>query len=308
MVESSPLPLRAGCASFCDDMSNPTKPRLRFAPSPNGYLHLGHAYSALQNERVARELGGELLLRIEDIDVERCRKDYENALIEDLNWLGIQFAGEPRRQSEHFSDYARALESLRERGLVYPCFCSRGDIARVVSDAHDWPRDPDGAPLYPGTCKHLSDDDVAHRLNSGQRAALRINMEEALSVAGMRLGWCEFGEGETPRDVTAEPSLWGDAMIGRRDIPASYHIAVVLDDALQGITDVVRGKDLFKSTSLHRLLQALLDLDAPNYHHHELLRDPSGEKLSKSARAKSIRSLRDEGISAQDIRRQLGFA
>jgi glutamyl-Q tRNA(Asp) synthetase len=289
-------------------MSDPTKPRLRFAPSPNGYLHLGHAYSALQNERVARELGGELLLRIEDIDIERCRKSFEDALVEDLHWLGIEFVGEPRRQSEHFSDYARALEGLRERGLVYPCFCSRADIARVVSDAHDWPRDPDGAALYPGTCKHLSEDEVAQRLNSGQRAALRLDMEQALSVAGMRLGWSEFGETASPRDVTAEPSLWGDTVIGRRDIPASYHIAVVLDDALQGITDVVRGEDLFNATSLHRLLQALLDLDAPNYRHHSLLRDPSGDKLSKTARAKSIRALRGEGVTALDIRRQLGFA
>jgi glutamyl-Q tRNA(Asp) synthetase len=289
-------------------MSDTPKHRLRFAPSPNGYLHLGHAYSALQNEKVARELGGELLVRIEDIDIERCRKSFEEALFEDLAWLGIEWQPPARRQSEHFADYSNALDGLRERGLLYPCFCTRSDVTRVVGGARDWPRDPDGTPLYPGTCRHMSEEERVHRLNAGQNAALRINMDEAMGLAGMRLGWCEFGEGDAPRDVSAEPALWGDAVIGRKDIPASYHIAVVVDDALQGITDVVRGQDLFDATSLHRLLQALLDLDAPHYHHHTLLRDSSGDKLSKSARAKSLRSLRAEGFTPQDVRRRLGFS
>ena len=283
-------------------------PTLRFAPSPNGYLHLGHAYSALQNERVARKLGGQLLVRIENIDLDRCRREYEAAIFEDLTWLGIAWQEPVRRQSEHFSDYACALEDLTGRGLLYPCFCSRTDIARKVNGAPDWPRDPDGAPLYPGTCKQMSADERAQRLAAGQHAALRIHMDEALSVAGMRLGWREYGEEDEPWDVTAEPALWGDAVIGRRDIPTSYHIAVVVDDHLQGITDVVRGQDLFNATSLHRLLQALLGLEAPNYRHHKLLRDKGGEKLSKSTRARAIRSLRNEGVSPLDLRRRLGFA
>ena len=289
-------------------MTTSHPPTLRFAPSPNGYLHLGHAYCALQNERVAAKLGGQLLVRIENIDLDRCRRDFEAAIFEDLTWLGIAWQEPVRRQSEHFSDYACALEDLTGRGLLYPCFCSRTDIARAVNGSPDWPRDPDGAPLSPGTCKQMSADERARRLAAGQHAALRINMDEALSVAGMLLGWREYGEEDEPRDVTAEPALWGDAVIGRRDIPTSYHIAVVVDDHLQGITDVVRGQDLFNATSLHRLLQALLGLEAPNYRHHKHLRDKGGEKLSKSTRAKAIRSLRNEGVSPLELRRRLGFA
>ncbi len=289
-------------------MTTSPLPTLRFAPSPNGYLHLGHAYCALQNERVAAKLGGQLLLRIENIDLDRCRRDYEAAIFEDLAWLGLSWQEPVRRQSEHFSDYACALEDLTGRGLLFPCFCSRADIARAVNAASDRPRDPDGTPLYPGTCKTMGADERAQRLASGQHAALRINMDEALAAAGMRLGWCEYGEEDESRDVTAEPALWGDAVIGRRDIPTSYHIAVVVDDHIQGVTDVVRGQDLFNATSLHRLLQALLGYDAPRYHHHKLLRDKGGEKLSKSTRAKAMRSLRNEGVSANELRRRLGFA
>ena len=289
-------------------MTTSPLPTLRFAPSPNGYLHLGHAYCALQNERVAAKLGAQLLLRIENIDLDRCRRDYEAAIFEDLSWLGLSWQEPVRRQSEHFSDYACALEDLTGRGLLFPCFCSRADIARAVNAASDWPRDPDGTPLYPGTCKHMGADERAQRLASGQHEALRINMDEALAAAGMRLGWCEYGEEDESRDVTAEPALWGDAVIGRRDIPTSYHIAVVVDDHIQGVTDVVRGQDLFNATSLHRLLQALLGYDAPRYRHHKLLRDKGGEKLSKSTRAKAIRSLRNEGVSPMELRRRLGFA
>ena len=281
---------------------------MRFAPSPNGFLHLGHAYSALRNAQVAEELGGQLLVRIENIDLERCRKDYEAAIFEDLAWLGVRWQEPVRRQSEHFSDYACALETLSGEGLLYPCFCSRTDVARVVAERPEWPRDPDGAPLYPGTCRHLAPEERARRLAAGERAALRIDMNEAQSRVGMRLGWREFGEGDTARDVSAEPGQWGDAVIGRRDIPTSYHIAVVVDDALQGITDVVRGEDLFNATSLHRLLQALLGLPAPNYRHHKLLIDRNGAKLSKSTRAKSIRSLRLNALSPAAVRKRLGFA
>jgi glutamyl-Q tRNA(Asp) synthetase len=283
------------------------QPVFRFAPSPNGYLHIGHAYSALRNFEMARAHDGRFLLRIEDIDTDRCRPDYEQAIYEDLSWLGITWEKPVLRQSEHFSDYARAVERLQDQGLLYPCFCTRLDISRVVSGVRDWPRDPDGAPIYPGTCRHLSREERNRRLASGQHAALRIDMSQALFEAGMLLGWCEYGEGEEPRDVRAEPMLWGDTVLARKDIPTSYHVSVVIDDARQGITDVVRGKDLFNATSLHRLLQALLDLPAPRYHHHDLLRDAAGQKLSKSTRAKSIRTLRAEGVKPEDVRRRLGF-
>ena len=283
-------------------------PVFRFAPSPNGYLHIGHAYSALCNQKLARQTGGRLLLRIEDIDVDRCLKEFEDAIYEDLEWLGIEWEKPVRRQSEHFSEYARALEQLTDRGLLYPCFCSRTDVARAIGGAKNWPRDPDGAVLYPGTCKHMLPEERARRLASGQSPALRIDLDEAIALGGMRLGWREYGEGGDCRDISAEPSLWGDAVVGRRDIPGSYHIAVVVDDALQGVTDVVRGMDLFNATSLHRLLQELFGLPAPNYRHHRLLVDNGGAKLSKSARAKSVRAIRAEGVSAAALRKQLGFA
>ncbi len=280
----------------------------RFAPSPNGYLHLGHAYSALRNADLARRFNGRMLVRLEDIDIDRCRNDYEIAILEDLAWLGVEWEKPERRQSEHFALYASRLEDLRSRRLVYPCFCSRGDISRVISGVVSWPRDPDGAPLYPGTCKHMSPAERDSRLAAGQHAALRIDMQEALTLAGERLGWSEFGEGDTPREIAAEPSVWGDTVIGRRDIPASYHIAVVVDDALQGVTDVVRGMDLFNATSLHRLLQSLLELPVPNYRHHHLLKDEAGHKLSKSTRAKSIRSIRSDGLTIGDLRKSFGLS
>lgn len=280
-------------------------PVFRFAPSSNGYLHLGHAYSALLNFDMARATGGRLLLRIEDIDIERCRPEFEQAILEDLAWLGLSWEKPVRRQSEHFSDYARALAKLEARGLTYPCFCTRGDIMTAVAGKTDWPRDPDGSPLYPGTCRRLTPQQRARRLASGQPAARRIDMAAALAESGLRLGWREFGAGAEARNVTAEPALWGDTILSRKDIPTSYHIAVVTDDALQGVTDIVRGEDLFMATGLHRLLQALLDLPAPSYHHHVLLRDASGQKLSKSLRAKPLRALRQEGLSAAAAREKL---
>ncbi len=296
-------PVEIGALAPKGDM----RPAFRFAPSPNGYLHIGHAYSALRNFDQARRTGGRFLLRLEDIDVERCRLEYEQAIYEDLAWLGLTWDEPVLRQSEHFPVYAKAAEYLQARGLLYPCFCSRQDISRATAVQRDWPRDPDGGPLYPGTCRHLSEDESAHRLASGQPAALRIHMAQAVSRLAHPLTWREYGEGEVVRDVLAEPLLWGDCILARKDIATSYHIAVVVDDARQGISDIVRGKDLFDATSVHRLLQELLELPVPRYHHHDLLRDAAGQKLSKSTRAKSLRALRQEGVSAQDVRRRLGF-
>jgi glutamyl-Q tRNA(Asp) synthetase len=277
----------------------------RFAPSSNGYLHLGHAYCALLNFDMARAVGGRFLLRIEDIDIERCQSEFEQAIYEDLGWLGLAWETPVRRQFEHFSDYASALAKLSAQGLTYPCFCSRGEIMHAVAGQTGWPRDPDGSPLYPGICKHLSREEKQRRISAGRPAALRIDMEAAIAKAGRGLAWREMGRSAQTREVAAEPSLWGDTTLSRKDIPASYHIAVVVDDALQGVTDVVRGEDLFLATSLHRLLQALLDLPAPAYRHHALLRDASGQKLSKSSRAKSLRAMRQDGVSPTALQERL---
>ena len=277
----------------------------RFAPSSNGYLHLGHAYSALLNFDMARTAGGRFLLRIEDIDIERCRFEFEQAIYEDLGWLGLAWESPVRRQSGHFSEYASALAKLSAQGLSYPCFCSRGEIMNAVAGRTGWPRDPDGSPLYPGTCKHFSREEKHRRISAGRPASLRIDMEAAIAKAGCGLAWREMGHSAQAREVAAEPALWGDTTLSRKDIPASYHIAVVVDDALQGVTDVVRGEDLFLATGLHRLLQVLLDLPAPAYRHHVLLRDASGQKLSKSSRAKSLRALRQDGLSLAAVRARL---
>src|SRR5947209_8650216 len=215
----------------------PERPVFRFAPSPNGYLHLGHAYSALLNAKMARETGGRLLLRIEDIDVARCRPEYERAIYEDLAWIGLQWEEPVRRQSEHLAEYAQALEHLRERGLTYPCFCTRGDIARAIAGRRDWPSDPDGSPLYPGTCRGLDTAEREARLASGERAAWRLQTDKAIGAAGP-LTWCEYATGSAAREIPAEPQDWGDAILARRDIATSYHISVVIDDAKQGVTHV----------------------------------------------------------------------
>jgi glutamyl-Q tRNA(Asp) synthetase len=279
----------------------------RFAPSPNGYLHLGHAYSALMNHEMALATGGSLLLRIEDIDKERCRPEFERAIYEDLHWLGLDWERPVRRQSQHFAEYSAVLRGLERRELIYPCFCSRSDVMHAVTDHLDWPRDPDGSPLYPGTCRRLAMQERRRRLAEGRPAAYRLDMTAALAAAEREIGWREYGSGAQGRDVVAEPFLWGDAVLARKDVPASYHIAVVADDALQGVTNIVRGEDLFMATSLHRLLQVLLDLPEPCYHHHELLRDAAGRKLSKSLRAKSLRALRHEGLSPAYVKRQFGM-
>jgi glutamyl-Q tRNA(Asp) synthetase len=286
-------------------------PVFRFAPSPNGYLHLGHAYSAFLNFDLARESGGRLLLRIEDIDGTRCRPEFEAAIYQDLGWLGIRWEAPVRRQSEHLSDYRNALEKLSAMGLVYPSFESRAEIARLVAEreAHaPWPRDPDGAPLYPGAAKLLSADARGRLFESGVPYALRLDMAAASARAG-DLTWIEHGdgpEGETGK-VAARPEAWGDVILARKETPTSYHLSVVIDDALQGVTDVVRGRDLLWSTSVHRLLQALLGLPQPAYRHHRLVPDGEGRKLSKSTAATGLRELRARGATPADIRRLIGL-
>jgi glutamyl-Q tRNA(Asp) synthetase len=286
-------------------------PVFRFAPSPNGYLHLGHAYSALLNDDLARRAGGRLLLRIEDIDTTRCRPEFEAAIVEDLGWLGIAWETPVRRQSEHLDVYRDAVDKLAAQGLVYPSFESRAEIARLVAEREangPWPRDPGGAPLYPGTAKLLSAGERARLISSGAPFALRLDMEAARARAG-DLAWIEQGEGPAGETgaVTAQPQAWGDIILARKETPTSYHLSVVIDDALQGVTDVVRGQDLFWSTSVHRLLQKLLDLREPAYRHHRLVLDATGAKLAKSTSATGLRELRAQGATPADIRRRVGL-
>jgi len=283
---------------------------LRFAPSPNGYLHLGHAYSALLNHDLAREYGGRLLLRIEDIDAERCRPEYEEAIIEDLRWLGVAWVEPVRRQREHFDDYAAAIAALEAQGLLYPSFESRGELNAMVAelDRHGrWPRDPDGVAIYPGRARKLSAAERTRR-RAGEPFALRLAMDAAVARAGA-LSWTETGAGPHGQTgpVTAAPQMWGDIVLARKETPTSYHLAAVVDDALQGVTDVVRGQDLFWATGIHRLLQALLGLPEPAYHHHKLILDDEGRKLSKATQSTGLRELRAAGSSPRDIRRMVGL-
>jgi len=284
-------------------------PVFRFAPSPNGYLHLGHAYSALLNFDLARASGGRFLLRIEDIDATRCRPEFEAAIYEDLAWLGISWETPVRRQSEHFANYRDALEKLAGLGLIYPSFESRAEIARLAAQREGeapWPRDPDGVPLYPGAAKSLPPDQRARLIGQGAPYALRLDMAAALARAG-EMRWTEHGEGPDGEtgSVTARPEAWGDVILARKETPTSYHLSVVIDDALQGVTDVVRGQDLFWSTSVHLLLQQLLGIPQPAYRHHRLVADSSGQKLSKSTAATGLRELRGQGASPADIRRMV---
>lgn len=281
---------------------SPDRPILRFAPSPNGRLHLGHAYSALLNERLAGALGGRLLLRIEDIDVARCRPELVAGVIEDLAWLGIPFEGPVRHQSLHLSDYTARLAPLRREGLVYPCFCTRREIAERAKA-----RDPDGAPLYPGTCRGLARPDAERRIAAGEPHALRLDMAAALArVPGPHL-YVRFDPEGARESVAAAPERWGDAVLARKEIPTSYHLAVVHDDALQEITHVVRGRDLEAATDLHVLLQRLFCLPTPLYHHHGLIEDEEGRKLSKSIASRALAELRAEGATPASIRARLGF-
>jgi len=284
----------------------------RFAPSPNGYLHLGHALSALINDGMARAARGRLLLRIEDIDTTRCRPEFEQAIYEDLAWLGLSWETPVRRQSEHFDAYRDALARLTALGLVYPSFESRAEIAQLIRDRErdaPWPRDPDGAPIYPGKRDSLSDAERRRRMDNGEPHALRLDMAAAIDRTEP-LSWIEGGadpQGES-RIITADPAAWGDVVLARKEVPTSYHLSVVVDDALQGITQVVRGRDLIWSTSVHRLLQALLKLPAPIYHHHRLLLGDDGRKLSKSSQSTALRHLRENGATRSDVLKMVGLS
>jgi glutamyl-Q tRNA(Asp) synthetase len=274
------------------------QPIYRFAPSPNGELHLGHAYSALFTDRAARRGQGVFLLRIEDIDVLRCTAQLADLLIEDLSWLGLRWPAPVRFQSRHLNDYSAALARLTEMELLYPCFCSRRTIA-----ASESPADPDGNPLYPGTCRRLCAAERQDRIAAGESFSLRIDIEEACRPLAAPL----FFDDLAVSRIRADPRRWGDVILARKDIGTSYHIAVVVDDAIQAVTHITRGMDLFEATHIHRLLQELLDLPVPVYHHHQLITGADGRKLSKSFRDQSLRSLRAAGVSAGGIRRSLGF-
>lgn len=287
-------------------MRHASRPVFRFAPSPNGELHLGHAYSALFTAAAARAAGGRFLLRIEDIDLTRCRPEYETRIYEDLGWLGLQWEKPVRRQSDHFADYAGALARLDAMGLLYPCFASRKQIAEAVAHAAAPAFDPDGAPLYPGLFRDAPLADVERRKAAGEPYAIRLDVRKATAAARKKLGGASLSFRETDGDGgetihIADPERWGDVVLARKETPASYHLAVVVDDALQGVTRVTRGRDLFAATDMHRLLQTLLDLPEPLYHHHRLITDHDGRKLSKSRRDTSLRSLRAEGKTPTDI-------
>jgi len=279
-------------------------PGFRFAPSPNGYLHLGHALSAVLNADKAKAAGGRMLLRIEDIDETRCRPEYETAIYEDLAWLGLRWEEPVWRQSQHYADYQAALGRLQTMGLTYRAYESRAEIARAAVG-----HDPDGAPLFPG--RHntlLSTAERTHRIDTGKPYAVRLDVAAALKRVGPLL-WTETGTGPAGESgaVAANPAAWGDVILARKETPTSYHLAVVVDDAAQGVTDVVRGQDLFHATSMHRLLQALLGLPQPRYHHHRLVLDTDGKKLSKSTSATGLRELRSRGLNPTDIRKLVGL-
>ena len=269
------------------------QPVTRFAPSPTGRLHLGHAWSALLAHDFARERDGAFLLRIEDIDPGRARSEHVDAIFEDLIWLGLEWDGEIVYQSERLPLYAEALETLQRRGLVYPCFCTRAEIAAEIAASALAPHAPAGA-IYPGTCRALSGDE-RERLMAERPHAWRLNVGKAAEKAGP-LAWCDHD-----REVTADPEMFGDVVLARKDAPASYHLAVTVDDADLGITDVVRGRDLFDSTHVHRLLQALLGLPTPHYRHHPLLTDDRGERLAKRHQAPTLAGLRASGADPAEL-------
>jgi glutamyl-Q tRNA(Asp) synthetase len=280
------------------------QPVFRFAPSPNGYLHMGHAYSALYTAQWARAMAGGFLLRIEDIDRERSKPEFTEAIFEDLRWLGLQWEEPVWRQSERFPAYAAAAERLKQRDLLYPCFCSRSEIAAAASGT-----DPDGAPLYTGTCRHLGHAEVERRLAAGQGANWRLRTDAAMALTGV-LTFTVAGPTpiDRPQIRYARPELWGDVVLQRKDTPTSYHLSVVVDDAAQKVSRVTRGRDMEPSTDIHVLLQMLLGFASPTYTFHKLILDAEGKKLSKSRDSQSLRSLREAGWTAIDVKRELGFA
>jgi glutamyl-Q tRNA(Asp) synthetase len=269
----------------------------RFAPSPTGYLHLGHAFSALAAFGAAQEAGGRFLLRIEDIDPVRCKPAYTQALLEDLRWLGLRWEEPVRVQSEHGADYVAALERLRAMGMVYPCFCTRREIEELAAPQEN----VDAGPVYPGTCRDLPEAARAE-LARTRACVWRLDMARACAQAG-DLSWEDDVRGE----VRADPARFGDVVLARKDVPTSYHLSVTVDDALQGVTLVTRGEDLFAATDIHRLLQALLGLPMPRYRHHRLLRDATGRRFAKRDKALTLRALRQAGKTPQDVREMVGF-
>jgi len=280
-------------------MPPPVSVVTRFAPSPTGPLHLGHAHAALFASRAARDGGGRLLVRIEDIDRQRCRADFEAALLDDLAWLGLEWPRPVRRQSEHFADYRAALARLEALGVVYPCFCSRKDIAEAGHAPH---LSGDDGPRYPGRCRGLAAERQAELIASGRPYAWRLDAGRALALTGP-LCWHDRAAGLQP----AEPGRLGDVVLARKDTPTSYHLSVTVDDALQGVTLVTRGTDLFQATHVHRLLQALLGLPVPEYHHHGLRTGADGRRLSKRDGALALGALRAAGRSAAEVRAMAGF-
>ncbi|MDK1388497.1 tRNA glutamyl-Q(34) synthetase GluQRS [Sinorhizobium sp. 8-89] len=286
----------------------PEQPVFRFAPSPNGLLHLGHALSAILNHDMAAATNGRFLLRIEDIDRARCRPEFEAAIFEDLAWLGLAWEQPVRRQSDHLDLYAETLQRLRTMGVVYPSIMTRGDIRSAVAAAEAegtvWPRDPDGSPLYPGHERELSPRAQAALVAGDRPYTWRLDVAKAIKLVAEPLTWRETGAGPTGETglITADPAGWGDVILSRSDAPSSYHLSVVVDDALQGVTHVVRGRDLYLATSVHRLLQRLLDLPEPVYLHHRLVLGPDGRKLSKSNQDTGIAAFRVAGRSPADVR------
>ena len=271
-------------------------PIFRFAPSPTGHLHLGHALSALLNFEEAQRASGRFLLRIEDIDPTRCRAEFEQSIYEDLDWLDVKWETPARRQSQHFDEYAAALGKLEAEGLLYASYETRADLARLITG-----RDPEGGPRYSRE-EGLPREEAGAREARAEPYALRLDMREALSRVASPIFWNEGGE-----KVEAEPARWGDVVLGRKETPASYHLAVVLDDALQGVTHIVRGKDLYEATAVHRVLQELLGLPAPHYRHHRLLLDEHGKKLSKRDKSTTLRDLRASGWTVADVKRAIGL-
>jgi len=283
--------------------NQPSKPVLRFAPSPNGLLHLGHAYSALVTWNAAALLGGTALLRIEDIDAERSKPEFTAAIVDDLHWLGLAWPDPVMLQSQRMDAYAAAGNHLRDQRLLYPCFCSRSEIAAAATTT-----DPDGAPLYPGTCRHLDRGEQIIRLERGDPVQFRLDTGKAMERAGM-LTFTVVGPLITDRPQLryARPERWGDVVLQRKGIPTSYHLSVVVDDAAQGVTHVTRGRDMEAATDIHALLQMLLGLPSPIYHFHRLILDDEGRKLAKSKGSESLADLRARGWTPQDVRRAFGF-
>ncbi len=276
----------------------------RFAPSPTGYLHLGHAYSALFASAEAVREQGRFLLRIENIDFGRCKSIFEDAIYEDLAWLGLAWEQPVRRQSDHLEKYRSALQRLNEKDLLYPCFCTRKEIASEIEQADSSPHEvvgPEG-PRYPGTCRNMSADERDFKLAQGDQFALRLNMEKACEIAG-RLTWQEANGA----DHLATPQLFGDAVIARKNSPSSYHLSVTVDDHLQGVTLVTRGEDLRSATHIHRLLQALLSYDVPDYKFHRMLTGDDGRRYAKRNSSLTLRTLRNNGKTSTDIRELIGL-